>query len=258
MPRSLCRKPHPRRCAKVWRQPNAPQHASLFSSAPQLSVQELDEPSLRAWFATPWRHEERDSKGALLSFFHGRESHVVLRAKELRVLRPHGHILRTGRHLTPDECALTSTVWMAGVFHSMLTQGHVSINRYLSTVHSYLSLFQSHGLRVFVQTVQGWRLLAVPTAFEMSPEACRWLYQFDHGVIEVRAEAQSDPHALTLKIEVHGGRPCRFLISQHVALNGDDGSAPGAALWHLEGQRIVLSPLRAATWRCAFRAVPLR
>jgi cellobiose phosphorylase len=219
-----------------------PQHATLFSSAPQLCVRELDDPSLRAWFAPPWRHEEHDSKGALLSFFHGRESHVVLRAKELSVLRPHGHILRTGRHLTPDETALTSTVWMAGVFHSMLTQGHVSINRYLSTVHSYLSLFQSHGLRVFVQTEQGWRLLAVPSAFEMSPEACRWLYRFDHGLVEVRAEAQSDPHALTLKLEVHGGPPCRFLISQHVALNGDDGSTPGAASWHRAGQQIVIEP----------------
>jgi 1,2-beta-oligoglucan phosphorylase len=218
------------------------QHASLFSSAPQLGVREMDEASLRSWFAMPWRHQERDSNGALLSFFYGPDSHVVLRAKELSVLRPHGHILRTGRHLTPDETALTSTVWMSGVFHSMLTQGHVSINRYLSTVHSYLSLFQSHGLRVFVQTQRGWQLLAVPSAFEMSPEACRWLYRRAQGIIEVRAEAHSDPHALTLTIQVHDGDPCRFLLSQHVALNGDDGSTPGAACWRREAQQIVVEP----------------
>jgi len=39
---------------------------------------------------------------------------------------------------------------MKGVFHSMLTQGHVSFNRVLSTTHSYLVVFQSHGQRVFV------------------------------------------------------------------------------------------------------------
>ena len=64
-------------------------------------------------------------------------------------------MLRTGRALSPDETALTSTVWMAGVFHSMVTQGHVGINRLLSTTRSYLGLFRSHGQRVFVQTARG-------------------------------------------------------------------------------------------------------
>ena len=67
------------------------------------------------------------------------------------MLRPHGQILRTGDGLVPDEASLTSTAWMAGVFHSLLTQGHVSINRLLSTVRSYLGLFRSHGLRIFVE-----------------------------------------------------------------------------------------------------------
>jgi len=225
---------------KVSTPRNPPGHATLFSTSPQLQVLDLNEAHLRSWIAPPWRHEERDSAGTLLSFFHGLESHVVLRAKELNQLRPHGHILRTGRQLTPDETALTSTVWMGGVFHSMLTQGHVSINRYLSTVHSYLGLFQSHGLRVFVQTGQGWQLLAVPSAFDMAPEACRWLYRCAQRTIEVRAEAHSDPHVLTLTIGLRAGEPCRFLISQHVALNGDDGSTPGAARWHRDGEQIVL------------------
>ncbi len=114
---------------------------------------------------------------------------MVLRAKELLVKRPHGHLLRTGRHAVPDESALTSTTWMAGVFHSMLTQGHVSINRMLSTVHSYLGLFRSHGQRVFVELGGAWQLLDMPSAFEMAPEACRWIYRHAGGVIEVRSSA---------------------------------------------------------------------
>src|SRR5690349_8224985 len=80
------------------------------------------------------------------SFFGPNASHVVLRAKERACLRPHGQILRTGSRLVPDEASLTTTVWMDGVFHSMVTQGHVNINRFLSTTHSYLGLFRSHGL----------------------------------------------------------------------------------------------------------------
>jgi cellobiose phosphorylase len=215
--------------------------ASWFGSAPLLGVRELTDDALRTMFAAPWRHEERDERGTLLSFFQGADRHVVLRAKELRVLRPHGHLLRTGRHLTPDEAALTSTVWMGGVFHSMVTQGHVSINRFLSTVHSYLGLFRSHGQRVFVELDGKWQLLDTPSAFEMWPDGCRWIYRHDGGLICVRAEASSEPQELTLCVEFAAGAPVRCLISHHVALNGDDGSAPGSARWREDGSDIVVT-----------------
>jgi 1,2-beta-oligoglucan phosphorylase len=215
--------------------------ATLFSSAPLLKTLDLDAGTLQRSFGSEWRHEEVDERGERLSFFHGADRHVVMRAKELRVLRPHGHLLRTGRHTTPDESALTSTVWMNGVFHSMVTQGHVSINRFLSTTHTYLGLFRSHGQRVFMEIGGVWQLLNVPSAFEMSPDACRWIYRHEDGVVQVRAEAHSDPHELTLSIEVASGKPARFLISHHVALNNDDGSAPGAAHWQRTGDEIVVA-----------------
>jgi 1,2-beta-oligoglucan phosphorylase len=218
-----------------------PVAATLFSSAPMLEVLDLDPDGVRSLFGPPHRHEERDESGRLLSFFHGSNSHVVLREKELRVQRPHGHILRTGRHLTPDESGLTSTAWMSGVFHSMVTQGHVSINRFLSTVHSYLGLFRSHGQRAFVELDGQWHLLGVPSAFEMGPDGCRWIYRHLGGIIEVRADAHSDPHELSLSIEVKSGNPTRFLISHHVALNGDDGSVAGTARWRREDESICIA-----------------
>jgi len=220
----------------------APNNTTLFSSACVLQTLDLETEALRKLFGAEWQYEELDEHGERLSFFCGAERHIVLRAKELRVLRPHGHLLRTGRHTTPDETALTSTAWMSGVFHSMLTQGHVSINRFLSTVHTYLGLFRSHGQRVFVQIGASWQLLNVPSAFEMSPDACRWIYRHDGGVIEARVQARSEPQELTLTLEVLSGAPARFLISHHIALNDDDGSAPGPACWHRDGDTIVLVP----------------
>jgi cellobiose phosphorylase len=222
-----------------------PHAATLFSSAPLLKALDLSPEELRDLFGSQWRHSEVDEHGTRVSFFHGTDSHVVLRAKELRVQRPHGHLLRTGRNTTPDETALTSTAWMSGVFHSMVTEGHVSINRFLSTVHTYLGLFRSHGQRVFVQEGDQWQLLNVPSAFEISPNRCRWIYQHAKGAIHVISEARTDPHELTLSIEVKSGSPARFLISNHVSLNDDDGSAPGAALWKRTGEEIVVSPAAA-------------
>ena len=208
--------------------------SSLFSSAPRLDAGDLDEAETRAFFGTTPRHEERED-GRLLSFFTGQNSHVVLKAKELHVLRPHGHILRSGGSLMPDESALTSTAWMDGVFHSMVTQGHVSINRFLSTCHSYLGLFQSHGQRVFVEIDGIWHLLSVPSAFEMRPDSCRWLYKHRGGVIEVTASAPEDRHELRLSLSVMEGRPVRFLISHHIAINGDDGSSAVPVMCEMKG-----------------------
>jgi cellobiose phosphorylase len=216
--------------------------ATLFSVALPLNGSDLDSAALQALFPQPWRHPEVDERGGLLSFFHAGDRHVVLGAKERQVLRPHGLVLRTGRHLTPDESALTSTVWMSGVFNSLLTQGHVSINRLLSTVRSYLGLFRSHGQRVFVELDGGWRLLNVPSAFELSPQRCRWIYRLDDLQIAVDCEARSDPHRLVLSIRIESGEPRRFLIAQHVALNGDDGLSAGAVQWWRAGEDIVLAP----------------
>ncbi|HEY1891933.1 MAG TPA: hypothetical protein VGG63_16115 [Steroidobacteraceae bacterium] len=213
-----------------------------FSAAAPLQVTDLDAGALRRLFPSPWRHEESDQRGGVLSFFHSADSHVVLRAKELRVLRPHGQLLRTGRHLTPDESALTSTVWMNGVFHSMVTQGHVSINRFLSANRSYLGFFRSQGLRVLAQLAGQWHLLGVPSAFEMTSESCRWIYRHAAGELQVRSTASSEPHALTLDIEVTEGPDTAFLICQHIALNGDDGNAPQPLNWRRAGDTLVVTP----------------
>ena len=211
---------------------------TVFSAATPLQAADLDTQALRRLFPPPWRHEETDEQGGRLSFFHGPDSHVVLQAKELRVLRPHGQLLRTGRHLTPDESALTSTVWMSGVFHSMLAQGHVSINRFLSANRSYLGFFRSQGLRVFARLAGEWRLLGVPSAFEMAPESCRWIYRHAAGEIQLRSAARGGPHALTLDIEVTAGPDTALLITQHIALNGDDGNAPEPLAWRRSGNTL--------------------
>jgi cellobiose phosphorylase len=215
---------------------------SLFVTAPRLAALDLAIEDERALFGTERRHEEIDAQGKRLSFFSGAQSHVVLRSKELHVERPHGHLLRTGRFATPDEQALTSTVWMNGVFNSMLTQGHVSFNRLLSTTRSYLGLFRSHGQRVFVQLHEQWQLLDLPSAFEIEPDSCRWIYRHAEGLIEVRAQSHGDSHAIRLALKVLVGEPVRFFISHHIALNGDDGMMRASAKFERRGTDIFIAP----------------
>jgi cellobiose phosphorylase len=213
--------------------------ATLFSARPTLEARELSDDRIERLFGTDRRHVEREN-GRMLSFFTGAGRHVVLAAKERAVLRPHGHILRTGNRLVPDEASLTSTVWMTGIFNSQLTQGHVNINRLLSTAHGYLGITRSCGQRIFVQLDDGYHLLDVPSAWEASPGACRWVYAHDGGSLEVRTVASVDGHVIELSVEVLDGPPRRFLISHHVALNGDDGAVAGPALVTRDGSGVIL------------------
>lgn len=217
----------------------APAAASLFAPARLLESLDLTEREVTERFGTELRHLETDA-GQPLSFFTGERTHVVLKAKELAVLRPHGQILRTGSELTPDEAGLTSTVWMAGVFHSQVTQGHVGINRLLSATRGYLGLFRSQGQRLFVELDGVWRLLDVPSAFAMSPQGCRWDYRHAGGWIQVTSQAPTERHELTLAAEVLAGPPLRFLLSSHVAVNGDDGACALPAHVARYGERFLI------------------
>ena len=209
--------------------------SNLFATAPMLATRELSAAQLDTLFGSERRHLEADASGPL-SFFSSADHHIVLRAKELAVLRPHGHMLRAGLHLTPDERALTSTCWMGGVFHSMLTQGHVKFGRMLSTQRSYLALFRSQGLRAFVRSAGGdWQLLGLPSAFEMAPQSCRWIYAHAGGVIEVSASAGEAPQHMQMQLRVLEGAPLDLLLCLHAVIDDDDAGAGQALLAQADG-----------------------
>jgi cellobiose phosphorylase len=216
--------------------------ATLFSDAPLLAATPLDPGMLTRHFGAE-RLAAEEEGGELLSFFRPDGAHVVLPGKERASLRPHGQILRTGERLVPDEASLTTTAWMGGVFHSMLTQGHVSINRFLSTTHSYLGLYRSHGQRLFVECDGAWQLLGEPSAFEMTPSGARWLYARADRLLEVRSWAAVDRHELWLAVRVLEGAPCRLLVSNHVSLNGDDGSDAVPARWMRDDRGVIVACL---------------
>ena len=89
---------------------------------------------------------------------------------------------------------------------------------------------------MFVERDGGWQLLGEPSAFEMTPSGARWIYRHAGGLLEVRSWAAVDRHELWLTVRVLDGAPCRFLVSNHVALNGDDGSDAVPARWMRDEQ----------------------
>ncbi|MEJ7650620.1 MAG: hypothetical protein WKF57_16530 [Nakamurella sp.] len=170
---------------------------------------------------------------------------VVTAAEQRAVLRPHGHLMRTGAALVPDERTVTTTSWMAGSFLSQVTQGHASSGGILSVRRSYLGLFSSHGLRIFVAPARGsgtessaaqqdWRLLATPSRWIQQLGGCRWEYLCDDAEVAaglprsivVDASAPTDAHELRLTLS--SDAPVSLLVTGQFVGAGDDGAATGA------------------------------
>lgn len=189
---------------------------------------------------------------------------LVTAAKDLAVLRPHGHLLRTGDGLTPDTATLTTTVWMAGTFHSQVTRGHAGRHPVLTGRRTYLGLLRAHGLRLFVESAAtgpddrqgepldeaGWRLLELPSAWHTGLDRCRWFYATDDALLQVTVTAGATDEHLGLSVEWRSGAPRRVLAALQVA--DDLTSAPGLDV-DASGDGVTLQVADTpATWRLSW------
>ena len=221
--------------------------AGAYDRGRELAVRPLTEDEMRARWPGSWRAVERDDDGTLLSFFTADDTHVVTRAKELRVLRPHGTILRTGDTASPDPRGLTVTAWMTGSPLSYLTRGHASNQPVLTTVRGYLGLHRAYGLRVLLEVDGRWRLLDQPSAFAMTPDSAHWVHAVEPGadhqarVIEVTTTAPPEDRRIDLSVRVTGGAPVRMLLALHLAGADDfDPAAPNGVIAEQESDGVVI------------------
>jgi 1,2-beta-oligoglucan phosphorylase len=194
-------------------------------------------------------HEER-AGGRLVSFFtpdgpHNR--HVVLRAKERMVARRHGTLLRTGQGMLLDETTLCATCWMHGVFAAQLTIGNTSFHKLFSVSRDPYNITRSSGLRILIDAGYGWRLLGVPSAFEIGLCDCRWIYRLDERTVTVRALADGDGPAIQWRILVEG-EPCRFLVFGHLVLGERELDQASRIEIDATGKRFACRPDPASLW----------
>ena len=238
--------------------PMHPLPISLFSHAPLFPSEARPLQEFAAHYGPPVLRETRD--GIEVASFHQHQVHLVSRAKECVVQRAHAQILRSGTALVPDEAALTTTTWMGGIFNSLLTQGHVGINRLLSSSRAYLGLFRALGQRVFIERDGQWLLLDEPSAWASTPRECHWFYTDAMQSVQVTTRAQREAHVIDLEIRVLRGPPARLLIAHHVALDDDDGADAGPVNITREGAELVLRahPSSAVGARFGTRGFRLR
>ena len=192
---------------------------NLFDTSPLLLVDDLEEKELEFFFPGERRHAEYH-KGSLLSFFTG-NNHVVLRAKELIVDRPHANIMQARAGFLPDENILSTTSFACGVFNSHISQGNTNFNVLLSICTSQFNLPADSGQRIFIETGDKYYLLGVPSAFEMGLNHCRWIYKHGSDCFEVRTWTSKSSPRVNMDFKVVTGKDVRILVTHRFdELNG--------------------------------------
>ncbi len=225
-----------------------PARPSLLQSAPALPAQDLEATVLTELY--PTRALEEQGEGQLWSFFvpdgeHNR--HVVLAAKERRIRRRHGAILRTGQGMLLDETTMCVTGWMHGVFAAQLTLGNTSFHKLFSVSRDPYNIIRGHGLRILADVGAGWQLLTVPSAFEIGLSDCRWIYQLADRRITVQAIASGAEPVLLWQIAV-AGPACRFLVVGHLVLGDRELAHAGQVAIAREAGTATFTPDPKSLW----------
>jgi cellobiose phosphorylase len=188
--------------------------------------------------------------GELRSFFtpdapHNR--HVVLRGKELAITRRHGAVLRSGSALLPDDSTLSVTCWMHGVFAAQLTIGNTSFHKLFSVSRDPYNVTRTSGLRVWIEVDDAWRLLGVPSAFEMGLADCRWIYAMSNRVVTVHATVSGGDPAMQWRVSVEG-EACRLLVTGHLVLGERELAHRGVVTVDAAKRRFTFQPDPDSRW----------
>ena len=186
----------------------------IFSSSPFLIAEDLTEKELTIFFGSGRKHIEK-LDGKVLSFFNDEQYHVVLRAKENLVDRPHGHIMQAKAGLVPDENIISTNTFACGVFNSHLTQGNTNFNILLSICSSQFNTSCETGQRIFVKVDGRLYLLGVPSAYEIGLNHSRWIYKHGQYIFQVRSWTSKTAHQVNLDFKTIKGGSVKILVSNH-------------------------------------------
>jgi len=185
----------------------------------ELSTSEIDE-------LYPERIQEEFDGNTLLSFFLPTYEHVVLKEKEMRVERSHGHLIFSGDSLVADETVLSTTSYMFGVFNAQIVVGNTTMNKFTSNARNGLNVLKTSGQRIYVEIDGFYRLLTMPSAYEMGFNYAKWIYKTEDETFLVKNFTSNVGSSVTLTVESLSGKKYRYIVTNQVVMNEKEYEVP--------------------------------
>ncbi len=168
------------------------------------------------------RLHEENVDGELISFFDQNKNHVVLKAKEALVERPHGHIILNGDNNYIKENTIATTNFMCGIFNSQVVVGNTSFNKMISNVRNSLNVLKSSGQRILIKDNGIYKLLGVPSSYELGINFARWIYKFNDDVLTVLVYTKYHTPQIVMNVTSKNNNKYDFLIMNQMVLGVDE------------------------------------
>lgn len=186
----------------------------------------LTNDELNARFPKQNRRQEEVDQDRLLAFFTDTYEHVVLKDKELLVERPHGHILMSGNNVRLGAKVVTTTSYIYGIFNSHLVVGNTNFNKMMSNARGALNLPKTAGQRIYVEIDGKYRLLTMPSLFEMGFNYVRWYYKMADDMLVITNFTTVDTPEVRLHVCSESGIAYKFLVTNQVTMNVNEYEMP--------------------------------
>ncbi|WP_404455437.1 GH36-type glycosyl hydrolase domain-containing protein [Oceanobacillus kapialis] len=199
-----------------------------------LAAVEMSEDEVAAYY--PERRLEEKTEGGLLSFFTPTHEHVVLAKKELMVERPHGHILMSGQNDVVKDTTITTNLYMYGLFNSQISIGNTNMNKMLSNARNPLNRMKTSGQRIYVEVDGQYRLLTMPSLFEIGFNYARWIYKLESDVLTITTFTMVDSANIQLEVGSKEGKPYRYLVTNQLTMQNNEYEVP----YHVEREGATL------------------
>lgn len=203
--------------------PKVAHHPAVGEPLPTLSMTEEE---VNSRFPASKRHQEERADGELLAFFTDTYEHVVLKEKEMRVERPHGHILMSGNNVKLGQNVITTSSYMYGIFNSHVVVGNTNFNKMMSNARSALNIPKSSGQRIYVEMEGIFHLLTMPSLFEMGFNYVRWYYKTAEDTLIITNYTTLDTPEVHLHVKSEKGIAYRYLITNQITMNVNEYELP--------------------------------
>ncbi|MEI5992177.1 hypothetical protein A5881_003733 [Enterococcus termitis] len=161
-------------------------------------------------------------EGKVASFFTQDYHHVVLKEKEVAMERAHGHILLSGTELSVEQPILSTTVYMYGLFNSQIVLGNTSMNKLMSNSRNSLNILKQSGQRIYIKEGGNWRILTMPSAFEMGLNNATWYYKLEDDIIIVKTFTLCDTREVRTEVTSLKGIKRTFAVTNQLVMNADE------------------------------------
>ena len=167
---------------------------------PLLETQDFTKEELASFY--PERLEEEKKGDVLYSFFLPSGEHVATKEKEAILERNEGNILyRHPKEVAFTENSFTSTGYAYGVFMAQTVLGNTSLHKLTPVNRGLLDVPHNLGMRILIKKDGSYRLLGVPTLFEMGFSSNKWIYKLKDDVVVVTVTMAHDKNELELSFQ---------------------------------------------------------